>query len=422
MEQEALFAGIRAEPDDDVVRLAYADWLEEHDRPDEAELIRVQLRLAAVGDHERRVARWLESDPGLRKLEERDAALTRKMAELAAPALAELGCRQPSFRRGILEEVSMPASVFVANGAELVRRFPVVAVRLTHVGTRLRAVLQTAALAVIRDLGIEDGPVAADDQFAAFAEADHFATNLRTLRVADFRLTTLAAQMLATAPALAGLRKLALYACNLDFRQITALAGPSTFAGLEELRMEHEKVEAASRPHEWPAHLPRLRRLTLRRVGANVVAAFLGAASWPGGLSALDLSRNPIGAEGLATLTRHDLSGLRELDLAQCSVGDRGVRILAESATLTGLERLDLSSHFGQNRITDEAAEVLASSPHFNRLRELNLLHNHVGAAGVRALAASTTLPREVVLHLSHAGTILGREALRRRFRAVNFV
>src|SRR5262245_27034593 len=104
MDQEALFAGIRAEPDDDVVRLAYADWLEEHDRPDEAELIRVQLQLAAAGDHERRVARWLETDPRLRQLEERDASLTRKLVGQFTPALAALGCRQPTFRRGILEE------------------------------------------------------------------------------------------------------------------------------------------------------------------------------------------------------------------------------------------------------------------------------------------------------------------------------
>lgn len=36
---------IRDEPEDDTVRLVYADWLDEHDEPDRAELIRVQCEL-----------------------------------------------------------------------------------------------------------------------------------------------------------------------------------------------------------------------------------------------------------------------------------------------------------------------------------------------------------------------------------------
>src|SRR5262249_10339211 len=43
--QEQLLAAIRANPDDDAVRLVYADWLEEHGDPDRAEFIRVQITL-----------------------------------------------------------------------------------------------------------------------------------------------------------------------------------------------------------------------------------------------------------------------------------------------------------------------------------------------------------------------------------------
>src|SRR5262249_46411260 len=45
-DHDALFAAICANPDDDLPRLAYADWLREHDRPDEAEYVRVSCRLA----------------------------------------------------------------------------------------------------------------------------------------------------------------------------------------------------------------------------------------------------------------------------------------------------------------------------------------------------------------------------------------
>ena len=45
---EAFIADIIAHPDDDSVRLIYADWLEEHDEPDRAEFIRVQIELAEL--------------------------------------------------------------------------------------------------------------------------------------------------------------------------------------------------------------------------------------------------------------------------------------------------------------------------------------------------------------------------------------
>jgi uncharacterized protein (TIGR02996 family) len=44
-EQAALLAAVAANPDDDTVRLAYADWLDEHDEHDRAEFIRVQYEL-----------------------------------------------------------------------------------------------------------------------------------------------------------------------------------------------------------------------------------------------------------------------------------------------------------------------------------------------------------------------------------------
>src|SRR5437762_6481710 len=46
---EPLLNAIRAQPDDDVLRLAYADWLEENDDPERAAFVRVQCRLAALG-------------------------------------------------------------------------------------------------------------------------------------------------------------------------------------------------------------------------------------------------------------------------------------------------------------------------------------------------------------------------------------
>lgn len=47
-EEQALLRAIIADRDDDTVRLAYADWLDEHDQPERAAFIRVQIELARV--------------------------------------------------------------------------------------------------------------------------------------------------------------------------------------------------------------------------------------------------------------------------------------------------------------------------------------------------------------------------------------
>jgi uncharacterized protein (TIGR02996 family) len=45
-EQQALLAAILATPQDDLPRVVYADWLDEHGQPERAEFIRVQIELA----------------------------------------------------------------------------------------------------------------------------------------------------------------------------------------------------------------------------------------------------------------------------------------------------------------------------------------------------------------------------------------
>ena len=45
-EEAALYASVLASPHDDTVRLVMADWYDEHEQPERAELIRVGVELA----------------------------------------------------------------------------------------------------------------------------------------------------------------------------------------------------------------------------------------------------------------------------------------------------------------------------------------------------------------------------------------
>src|SRR4051812_28174157 len=94
-----------AEPDDDTLRLATADWLDENDQPARAEFVRVQVELArGVEDRDRR--RHLE-------LRQRDLLVAHD-AEWVAPLAKVLGLKKGQwggwvFRRGFAEYFRLPA-------------------------------------------------------------------------------------------------------------------------------------------------------------------------------------------------------------------------------------------------------------------------------------------------------------------------
>ncbi len=54
-DREALIAGIAADPDDDLRRLVFADWLDDHGEPERAEFVRLQVELQRIEDREERL-------------------------------------------------------------------------------------------------------------------------------------------------------------------------------------------------------------------------------------------------------------------------------------------------------------------------------------------------------------------------------
>lgn len=110
-----------AEPDDDTLRLAMADWLDENDEPGRAEFVRVQIELArGVSDHDRR--RHLE-------LRQRDLLIAHD-TEWVAPLAKVLGLRKGQwggwvFRRGFVEYFNLPAPTINKHGHKLAELTPV---------------------------------------------------------------------------------------------------------------------------------------------------------------------------------------------------------------------------------------------------------------------------------------------------------
>src|SRR3954451_2032774 len=118
-QEDAFLQAIFEEPDDDTHRLVYADWLEEHGRPERAEFLRVQVELAALGEGDGRRA---SLEPREREL------LARHEGDWAAglPGLVDFWV----FRRGFVEEVGLSAREFLARARDLFRLAPVREVHL----------------------------------------------------------------------------------------------------------------------------------------------------------------------------------------------------------------------------------------------------------------------------------------------------
>jgi len=110
-----------AEPDDDTLRLAMADWLDENDQQPRAEFVRLQIELA----------RGVEDRDRLRLLEvrQRDLLIAHE-SEWVEPLADVLKCKPGEwggwvFRRGFVEYFHLPATVVNRRGSLLARLTPV---------------------------------------------------------------------------------------------------------------------------------------------------------------------------------------------------------------------------------------------------------------------------------------------------------
>jgi uncharacterized protein (TIGR02996 family) len=109
-----------ADPDDDTLRLAMADWFEENDDPERAEFIRVQIELArGVPDRDR--LREL-------RLSQRRLLIAHEL-EWTAPLARALERPRGTwggwvFRRGFAEYFHLPASLILRCGERLASLTP----------------------------------------------------------------------------------------------------------------------------------------------------------------------------------------------------------------------------------------------------------------------------------------------------------
>jgi uncharacterized protein (TIGR02996 family) len=274
---------IRDDPDDDAVRLVYADWLEDHGDADRAEFIRTQCELAR----------------GVADVERRDRLRRRERELLVAHELEWVGSlrtavRRAVFVRGFVERVTVHASR-LAQAAPLLPSAPVRHLTLLEVGT-LAPVVDLPELQQITTLDFREG----------------------------FRLTPARVRQLASSPHLGRLTHLILRQCDLDIRAIAALAGaPALAQRLRTLDLYGASVDGD--PIRPLMDSPHLAGLTTLGLGAH----------------------DDLGDVGAAALSDPEcrLTSLRRLHLSYCAIGDAGARALVAAPHLAGLEYLNMTGN-----------------------------------------------------------------------------
>ncbi len=239
-DRAAFVRAIADDPDDDLPRLVFADWLDEHGEPERAEFVRVQCALARVPRREapaELVAREHE-------------LLTAHGQAWAAEWHGLRGVAWEGLDRGFVSTFHVAdVAEFVTSSEQALRAVPIGRLSLRSARTSdLRTLVGSRAMIYLPDLAV-DG--------CNFGNAG--------------------AEVIANAPGVRGLRRLSLTRDHIGDRGAQALA-------------------------ESP-HLAGLRRLDLagNRIGDTGAEALAAAAGWAH-LTHLLLAKNPIGGDGRALL------------------------------------------------------------------------------------------------------------------------
>ena len=195
-DEQSFLSAICDRPDDDTVRLVYADWLEESGQPARGEFIRGQVELAGL-------------PPGTPADERRRAALFAREAELwkahGAKWLEPFRpyARRDSFSRGFVQRVEVPANLFLQNAERWFALTPLTRVKFTpcRVWDQVRGVYTR-----LRELVLADNEIGSEG--ARVLAGMRQLGGLESLDVRGNRITDRGARSLAQSEHLGRLREL----------------------------------------------------------------------------------------------------------------------------------------------------------------------------------------------------------------------
>lgn len=374
------------DPDNDQLRLIYADWLEETGSLARAEFIRTQIERASLPV-------W---DPRQLPLKLREKELLGSHEHKWKRDLPNVaGVTWREFRRGFVATAEFSSFGTLALVAkECWDATPLEAVVLQWYPSR-DFLQHSPAIDNLRELSIYSGYVGPADA-EQFANAPILST-LRSFYLPSAQLGTAGFQSLLSSPHLGNLKKLLMPCNGIGNDGIGALQNAESLGALEELDLsDHDTYE---------------------RYSDDPVIAEKGMcelAEWSGlkHLRSLNLSGNKFTKDGLdALLQSRFIRGLKKLNLRTCDLQSEDLRGFVDAHDGLQLDELDL----GDNLLRDAGLAHLADATCLEDLKVLNLDQCEIGVDGMRNLTTGASLANLHMLNLNY--NPLGAEGLRTLWR-----
>jgi uncharacterized protein (TIGR02996 family) len=333
-QHDAFLQEILANPDDDVPRLVYADYLEEHGHEARADFIRIQCQLARMD----------EGDPERPALEARQKQLQDAHRNAWLDPFYNRSVFLWEFRRGFVERVTLHADRFLKHAAALFDLAPIREAALDNVPGCFSRLVKCRHLARLAGLTLTGQEMGLRGRMALF-DSPHLAC-LRKLGLRRNRIDAWTVPGLLHSRWLPQLTALDLSGNPLGEPGLHLFAESPAVATLQELDVSaNEATPSGVAAVVRSPHLAGLRSLALRESAIHAdVAEILAQSPSVAGLTALDLGHNQIGLAG--------------------------VRHLAASPYLHRLTTLILTNNVSSD-LQAEAAGLLKSSPFGTKLRTL---------------------------------------------------
>jgi uncharacterized protein (TIGR02996 family) len=240
-EQEALLRAISAEPDDDTVRLVYADWLADHGQPERGEFVRLQC------EH----ARSLRAGRPFAG-QEREEELLSRFGDFWEAEYPEVrGVKWSGFWRGFPGVTVGSATTLVKNAAVLWGAAPIESVVIEKFDARGAAALaKCPQLGRFRVLEIKSyhSPAEGDEPLRPLLAAPALSGLWCLAFSGNTHLGLPAVELLADSPSLRSLEFLTLRWCGITDDAARALAASPHLAKLRELDLTGNEFAADTPP------------------------------------------------------------------------------------------------------------------------------------------------------------------------------
>jgi uncharacterized protein (TIGR02996 family) len=396
-DHDALYAAILAHPADDTPRLVYADWLQENDRAEEGEFIRVGCRVDALApdhpDYSELLARKEELQlrlkshvPGPRLklgggLYTDDGPDWWQWTYRGFPRFLQFNGQRHAGPKAIRDLTAALETAFTL----IPSRWLVV----RHVTVpQLALLLRQPVVEAIDTLTIQlSGSEGVNEAARIVAQAPTLG-NLRGLSlVLDIDEAGVAA--VAQSPNLGNLQWLSLPGETINEDSVVALGASSWFRNLRRLLLNGELPDAAFQALCGLAPFPNLHTLEVNHNEFSLASwqAFARSRAFPA-LTRLSALRGHLDAERMEAFVQARWFRPASLDLSVSAVDREGANLLMSGLCVESLQRLILRGNF----LGPSGVARVAGNRKLTALRHLDLSHNTIGATGLRAIARNPAL------------------------------